>query len=230
MVAACGRIQDDVTVGAVILAGAGEPFPSGGNIKHMRYKQGTFGGDTITVRDNDKRGVQRVTLALYSLEAPTIAAVNGPAYRAGCDTAFARDNRIASERALFAENFVNLGIISGDGGWWLLPRATGMSRACDPSFAGDPVKAGNAPVLGVGLVVVLHEELIPEAITLARRIAAKPLRALGPQNARYAKDKRSVSIVCWKWPQVSGALASKPPTAKKPSTPFSKSAPLFLRT
>ena len=49
---------------------------------------------------------------------PLIAAVNGPAYGAGCDLTCMCDIRIASSKATFAENFVNVGIIPGDGGSW----------------------------------------------------------------------------------------------------------------
>jgi enoyl-CoA hydratase/carnithine racemase len=47
------------------------------------------------------------------------------------------DIRIASEKAKFAESFVKLGIIPGDGGAWLLPRIIGMSRAAELSFTGE---------------------------------------------------------------------------------------------
>ena len=182
MVAACEEIDADHTIGAVILTGAGEAFSSGGNVKHMRDRQGTFGGDAITIRDKYRRGIQRFALALYNLEVPTIAAVNGPAYGAGCDTAFACDIRIASERAVFAENFVKVGIISGDGGSWLLPRAIGMSKAAEMSFTGDAVNANDALAWGLVSRVVSHELLMTEATALAQRIAANPPRALRLQK------------------------------------------------
>lgn len=191
MVDACGRIQRDVTVGAVILTGAGEAFSSGDNIKHMRDKQGSFGGDVIAVREKYKPGIQRLILALYNLEAPTIAAVNGPAYGAGCDIAFACDIRVASERAVFAENFVKVGIISGDGGSWLLPRTIGMSRACELSFTGDAVGAVDALAWGMVSRLAPHGELMDEAMTLARRIAANPVRALRLQK-RLLREGQTV--------------------------------------
>lgn len=178
VVAAAKTIQNDLSVGAVIVTGTGDTFSSGGNVKHMREREGSFAGDAIAVRDGYKRGIQSLALALYRLEVPTIAAVNGPAYGAGCDTAFACDMRIASEKAVFAENFVKVGLISGDGGSWLLPRAIGMARACEMSFTGDPVNAQDALAGGLVSRVVPHEQLLPEAMKLAQRIAANPPRAL----------------------------------------------------
>ena len=181
-VAACKRIQDNLSVRAVIITGAGTAFSSGGNVKHMRDKVGSFGGDALQVREGYRKGIQSLALALYNLEVPTIAAVNGPAYGAGCDTAFACDIRIASEEAVFAENFVKVGLISGDGGSWLLPRAIGLSRACEMSFTGEPVNAKTAEEWGIVSRVVPGANLLDEAMTLARRIAANP-----PQALRMAK-------------------------------------------
>jgi enoyl-CoA hydratase/carnithine racemase len=75
--------------------------------------------------------------------------VNGPAYGAGFDITCACDIRIAGGSAAFAENFVKVGIISGDGGSWLLPRAVGLSRAAEMTFTGDPVDASTALAWGL---------------------------------------------------------------------------------
>ena len=75
---------------------------------------------------------------------PTIAAVNGPAIGAGCDLACMCDIRIASENATFAESFVKLGIVPGDGGAWLLPRVVGMSKAAEMAFTGDTIERAEA--------------------------------------------------------------------------------------
>lgn len=174
----CARLQSDLSVRAVIVTGAGLAFSSGGNLKHMRDREGSFAGDALAVRDGYRRGIQSLALALYRLEVPTIAAVNGPAYGAGCDTAFACDIRIASDDAVFAENFVKVGLISGDGGSWLLPRAIGLSRACEMSFTGEPIDAKTAMQWGLVSRVVPTADLLPEAMKLANRIAVNPPRAL----------------------------------------------------
>jgi enoyl-CoA hydratase/carnithine racemase len=179
---ACARVAATPAVRCVILTGAGKAFSAGGNLKHMRDRVGGFAGDAAAVRDHYRRGIQRTTLAVYGLEVPTIAAVNGPAYGAGCDMTCACDIRIAAEGAVFAENFVKVGLISGDGGGWFLPRAVGLSRACEMSFTGDPVDAPTA--LGWGMVsrVVPGDQLLPAARELASRIAANP-----PRQLRMAK-------------------------------------------
>ena len=100
VVAACHKANADRDVSCLIVTGAGPAFSSGGNIKHMRDKQGTFEGGAAEVRDNYRAGIQRIPLALYNIDVPTIAAVNGPAYGAGCDLTLMCDIRIASTKAI----------------------------------------------------------------------------------------------------------------------------------
>ena len=170
---ACDRITADKTVKAVIITGAGPAFSAGGNVKDMRR----FFEDDIApaaIREWYRQGIQKIPLALYNLDVPTIAAVNGPAIGAGCDLACMCDIRIASESASFAESFVRVGIIPGDGGAWLLPRVVGMSKAAEMSFTGDTVNAGDALACGLVSRVVPDEKLIDEARALAARIARNP--------------------------------------------------------
>jgi enoyl-CoA hydratase/carnithine racemase len=181
-VEACYKIKQDLSVRCVIITGEGKAFSSGGNIKHMRDKQGTFGGDAATVAENYRRGIQRIPNVLWNLEVPVIAAVNGAAYGAGFDLTLMCDMRIASENAIFAENFMKVGIIPGDGGAWLLPKAIGLARAAEMTFTGDPINAETALEWGLISRITSQEELIPTAKTLAERIVCQP-----PQQLRMGK-------------------------------------------
>ena len=175
---ACARINADPKVKVAILTGAGKAFSAGGDIYAMRDKRGTSAGTPAEIRENYRRGIQRIPKALYHLEVPTIAAVNGAAIGAGLDLALMCDIRIASEYAKFAESFVKLGIVPGDGGAWFLPRAVGMSKACEMAFTGDTLDAGQALAAGLVSQVVSAAELIDAAEALAERIAANPGHAL----------------------------------------------------
>ena len=174
----CERIDRDSSVRAVILTGAGKSFCAGGNVKEMRRRARQGDDHPFAVRARYRHGVQRLPLAVYELEVPTIAAVNGAAIGAGCDLACMCDIRIASEQARFAESFVRLGIIPGDGGAWLLPRAIGMSDACLMTFTGEAVDADQALAMGLVSKVVAADRLMDEARDLAGRIAVNPPNAL----------------------------------------------------
>ena len=176
------RMSADQTIRVAILTGAGKAFSSGGNLKHMRDGEGIFAGDAISVKDGYRAVIQQLAQAVWDCEVPLIAAVNGPAYGAGCDLTCMCDIRIASSRAAFAENFVNVGIIPGDGGSWLLPRQVGLSRAAEMTFTADPIDANTALEWGLVSRVVEPEELLPAATALAERIARNP-----PRQLRMAK-------------------------------------------
>ena len=174
----CAEINNDVSVRAVVLTGEGSAFCAGGNVKDMRDRTGLFAGDPFDQADAYRKGIQRIPRAIYSLNVPTIAAVNGPAVGAGCDLATMCDIRIGSERAMFAESFVKLGIIPGDGGAWFLPRAVGYSNACKMAFTGDAVKAQDALNMGLISEVVAEDELLSRSIELGQAIASNPPHAV----------------------------------------------------
>ena len=172
-VQACAAISADRTLRAVILTGEGPVFSSGGNVKDMqRYFQQKLSPETI--REESRNGIQRLPKALYNLDLPVIAAVNGPAIGAGLDLTCMCDIRIASEKATFAESFVKVGIVPGDGGAWLLPRAVGMSKASEMAFTGEALSAQDALACGLVSRVVPHESLMEVAMVLAQKIAANP--------------------------------------------------------
>ncbi len=182
VVAAVHRINRDRSVRAVILTGAGTAFCAGGDLKAMRDRRGILEGSHADVREKYRRGVQAMANALYDCDAPTIAAVNGPAIGLGLDVACMCDIRIASEKASFAESFVKVGIVPGDGGAWLLPRVVGMSVAAEMSFTGDLLNPQEAKEVRLVSKVVPHEELMGAARALAGRIAANP-----PEMVRMTK-------------------------------------------
>ncbi|MGH8783051.1 crotonase/enoyl-CoA hydratase family protein [Paraburkholderia sp.] len=174
----CARIAGDISVRAVILTGEGNTFSSGGNIKAMRALADTEACSPLEIRDRYRTGIQRIPLALYHLEVPVIAAVNGAAIGAGMDLACMCDLRIAAESATFAESFVRLGIVPGDGGAWLLPRIVGISVASEMLFTGSSIDAQTALQHGLVSRVVPAADLLAHANELAGRIANNPGTAL----------------------------------------------------
>lgn len=186
MFAAFERIFDELNrngaVRAAVLTGAGTAFCSGGNVAEMRDRQGMFAGSAQQIAAQYRAGIQRIPRAFEMLEVPIIAAVNGAAIGAGCDLACMCDLRIASSAARFAESFVKVGIVPGDGGCWLLPRVIGHARAAELALTGDSLGAVEAERIGLVSRVVEPDALLAEAMALARRIAANP-----PQVLRWTK-------------------------------------------
>ena len=176
--AACEAVNADAGVRAVVLTGAGRAFSAGGDVKAMKNREGAFGGGGVELRENYRTNIHRIVRAVYGLEVPSIAAVNGPAVGLGCDVACMCDIRIAAADARFGVTFLKLGLIPGDGGAWLLPRIVGMSRAAELLFTGEVIDADTAQAWGLVSRVVPSASLMDEALALAERIAAQPPHAL----------------------------------------------------
>ena len=174
----CAELRRDMSVRVMVLTGNGSAFCAGGNVKDMHERAGIFAGSPYELRNTYRDGIQRIPLAIYELDIPVIAAVNGPAIGAGLDLACMCDIRLAAPKAIFAESFVRLGIVPGDGGAWLLPRIIGIPKASLMAFTGDAIDAAKALEWGLVEQVCTHETLQSEAQALARRIASNPGHAL----------------------------------------------------
>jgi enoyl-CoA hydratase/carnithine racemase len=179
LVAAVLRLDADPAVRVMILTGAGSAFSAGGNVRRMgAASSGPTERTPAEARRYYRHNIQRIPLAFERIELPVVAAVNGPAMGAGCDLACMCDLRIAAESARFAESFVKLGIIPGDGGAWLLPRVVGFAKAAEMALTGDALSAAEALACGLVSRVVPDAELLPAARALAGRIAANPPHAV----------------------------------------------------
>jgi enoyl-CoA hydratase/carnithine racemase len=187
------KASADRSVRAVILTGAGSAFAAGGNVKAMREKTGMFGGGAAAIRENYRRTVQHLAKALWSVEVPTIAAVNGAAVGQGCDLACLCDMRLAGRSAKFSVPFLKLGIIPGDGGAWLFPRVVGRSRAAEMFYTGDMIDAETAAQWGLASRVVEDAALMDEAMALAQRIASNPPDVLR-MTKRLLRDSEGASF------------------------------------
>ncbi len=113
--AAAEMIAKDPTIRAGVLTGAGPIFSSGGNLRDMQ-RQIEPDVTPESLRHEYRNGIQKLAVTVYNIEIPMIAAVNGAAVGAGCDLTCMCDIRIASEKASFAESFIKVGLIPGDGG------------------------------------------------------------------------------------------------------------------
>jgi enoyl-CoA hydratase/carnithine racemase len=171
---AAARINADRDLRCVILTGAGKAFSAGGNLKAMRERAGTFAGPGIAIRERYRSGIHRMVRAIWNIEVPVIAAVNGPAIGLGNDVACLADLRIAADSAVFGATFLKVGLVPGDGGAWILPRTIGAARAAELFFTGDTIDAATALAWGLVSRVVPAAQLPDEARTLAARVCRQP--------------------------------------------------------
>ncbi|AKH70439.1 enoyl-CoA hydratase/carnithine racemase [Spongiibacter sp. IMCC21906] len=170
--------NSDIRIACVIFTGQGSAFSSGGNIKEMAEQRGMFGGSPAEISEAYRKGIQRMSRAVFNAEVVTIAAVNGAAVGAGFDMCCMCDLRIGCEATRFGETFVNLGIIPGDGGAWFLQRLVGYQRAAELTFSGRIIDSQEARNLGLLLECVDKDQLLATAENYAASYASKPPLAL----------------------------------------------------
>ena len=190
LLAALRACDEDETVRAIVITGAGRAFCAGGDVEYMATLQKS--NDIAAFRKLLDAG-RDVVLQLVSMEKPVIASINGVAAGAGCNLALACDYRIASEEAKLAETFVRIGLHPDWGGTWLLPRLVGRGRAMEILMSGRMVGAAEALVIGMVDRVVPAADLAGETEKLARSIAdGPPLAIAAIKRALNASERNDL--------------------------------------
>jgi len=171
---ALGELENDGSVRAVVVTGAGQSFSAGGDIKEdldplRRMSQPEF-----------KKYLYEGMLmyrSMVDMEKPIIAAINGYAVGLGMELCLCCDIRIAAEDAKLGEFFVRMGLTTEIGNF-LLPRLIGLGKAKLVAFTGDLVGAREAEQMGLVDKVVPPDNLMASAEELAQRLAQGP-RSIG---------------------------------------------------
>ena len=170
-------------VHVVVITGAGRAFCAGGDVAAM--------AELIERQDAEEfsrllGSARRVITAIRQMTKPVIAAVNGPAFGAGCNLALACDLRIASTDASFSQSFAKVGLHPDWGGTYFLPRLVTPNKACEMFFLGETIDAAEAARLGIINQVVAPEELESATMQLAERLrAAPPIALAAAKHAVY---------------------------------------------
>jgi 2-(1,2-epoxy-1,2-dihydrophenyl)acetyl-CoA isomerase len=156
----------------LLLTGDGKGFSSGADLA-------SGGGLPVDAGEALEKHFNPLVEALFALDIPVVAAVNGAAAGAGCSLALCADIVIAARSAYFLQAFVNVGLIPDAGATWLLPRLAGRARAMEMMMLGERIPAEQAAVWGLISRVVDDGELMEEAVALATKLARGPTVALG---------------------------------------------------
>ena len=165
------EVDENDDIRALVMTGSGRAFCAGADLSSGGS---TFekGGSDIT----DKGGVVRdggglVSLRIFEMKKPVIAAINGAAVGVGATMTLPMDIRLASTKAKFGFVFAKRGIVPEACSSWFLPRLVGISQAAEWVYTGRLFSAEEA--LSGGLVRSIHEpeELLPAAYAIAREIA-----------------------------------------------------------
>jgi enoyl-CoA hydratase len=165
--AAVLQIGQDPEGRVLLVTGSGEKaFVAGADITEMQNL------NPLQARTFSQKGIQAFR-ALETLPVPTIAVINGFCLGGGCELALSCDWMLASDRAIFGQSEINLGIMPGFGGTQRLSRRVGQALSLELALTGRQVKAEEALSRGLVNQVFPADSLMEEALNLARIIAAK---------------------------------------------------------
>ncbi|WP_068260128.1 crotonase/enoyl-CoA hydratase family protein [Janibacter limosus] len=189
------EVNDDDSVRAVIVTGAGRAFCAGMDLT----KDGNvFGLDETldpSLADMDRledpaltAGVRdtggRVTLAIHDCRKPVIAAINGAAVGIGATMTLAMDARLVSSKARVGLVFGRIGIVPEAASSWFLPRIVGLPAALDLVLSADILDADAA--VAAGLATGPHEP--EELLTAARALADRWTKGRSPVAVALARQ------------------------------------------
>jgi 2-(1,2-epoxy-1,2-dihydrophenyl)acetyl-CoA isomerase len=189
-------VEADPDVRCVVVTGAGKAFCAGGDVSGMGGNASGGSQNAPPAQTSPQDAVRRLqlgqemlTLRLFDLAKPTIAALPGPAAGAGLSIALACDLRIAAASAFLVTAFANIGLSGDYGGSWLLTQLVGVARAKELYYTSRRVGAEEARALGIVNEVVPDEQLEARTCELAQAIAAGPPIAL-----RYMKQNLNRAV------------------------------------
>jgi enoyl-CoA hydratase len=174
-------LDEDATVRAIVLTGAGDrAFSAGLDLKELGVDPEALGSV------GEKRAEDDPLQAIENCRHPVIAAINGVAVTGGFELALGCDVLLASPKARFADTHVRVGVMPGWGLSQKLARIIGPSRAKEMSFSGRFIDAQQASEWGLVSRVVAPDVLLDDAIALATEMAEADPAFL--QNLKWLID------------------------------------------
>lgn len=166
--------NDDTAIGCFVITGAGDAFCSGGDLGRRSAEDAALDPTPLERKQRLQNVTHKVALAVEAFEKPLIAAVNGAAVGAGMDLSLMCDMRFAGASARFAEAYIRVGLLPGNGGCYFLPRLVGPAKALELLWTGEFVSADEALRIGIVNRVFSDESLIEETMAFATRLADGP--------------------------------------------------------
>ena len=166
-------IGDDPEVRVAVITGAGRAFSAGGDLNNVR----TIIGNPEEIAKTMKEASD-IVHNMVALDKPVVSAINGVAVGAGLAVALLADISIASENARFTDGHIRLGVAAGDHACLIWPLLCGMAKAKYYLLTCDFLDGTEAERIGLVSKVVPHEELMPTAMEVARKLASGPQPAI----------------------------------------------------
>lgn len=200
LIRAFDAVDVDDSVRTVVLTGTGRAFCAGADL--------SGGGSTFSDQAGESGEIPPdtgglVSLRIYRMTKPVIAAINGPSAGVGVTMTLPADVRIAADSARFGFVFTRRGLVPEACSTWFLPRLVGISTAVEWTMGARMVSASEALERGLVRELVPAEDVLPRAIeaaselvtgtapvsvALTRALMWRMLGASGPEEAHAAES------------------------------------------
>ncbi len=171
LTAALDALAKDSAVAAIVLTGSGPAFCSGHDLKEMTAHRSDADGGRAFFHET-MTSCARMMQAIVNCPKPVIAAVQGTATAAGCQLVASCDLAIAADEARFATPGVNIGLFCSTP-MVALSRNVSRKHALEMLLLGEAISAETAVAYGLINRAVPGYKVLPEALAMARTIAAK---------------------------------------------------------
>ena len=188
----CKWAEENDSIRCVVITGAKpNPPPEGKRAKPHAFVAGADITEFVGKGSEEIRELFRDNAieAIWNLNKPTIAMVDGFALGGGCEVACSCDIRIASERSIFGTPEIKLGLIPGYGGSQRLVHLVGYGRAMEMMMTGNNVSAEDAYRIGIVNHLCTPDDLESKTMEIAQTIASKSMHTL-----RVAKQTIRASL------------------------------------
>jgi enoyl-CoA hydratase/carnithine racemase len=182
---AIDEARSDDGIRALVITGKGKCFSAGADLRSSMQRT-----DLGKPSQEASFAMYEPFLKVLDVEVPVLAAMNGHTVGGGFGLALLADIRIANVDAKYGVNFARLGIHSGLGISYVLPRLVGAAYASELLFTGRLVRGSEA--LRIGLVTHAEDahEVLPTAMQIAREIAGAAPRAVQQMKASIRRGLR----------------------------------------
>jgi enoyl-CoA hydratase/carnithine racemase len=227
--------NDDATIGAIVMTGAGRGFCAGADMEdtfQARIDGTDPGADTQKGVGGMPAGLDWVSFVRASK--PVVCAVNGAAVGIGVTMCLPADQIIASTAAKFGIGFIKMGLVPELASTRLLAERIGFGKASDFALSGRLLSGSEAHAVGLADQLAEPEELLPRALAVANSYAANPdlqLRmtkqlltrnVLGDDLMDVQRSEMAMLLECWKSAEhkeaVAAFLAKRPPVFRPAAT------------
>jgi 2-(1,2-epoxy-1,2-dihydrophenyl)acetyl-CoA isomerase len=170
LLAALEEADRDDQMRAIVITGAGRAFSAGQDLAEV--------DESIDYGDLLKNRYNPIITKMAESKKPIVAAVNGTAAGAGFSLALAADFRLVSEKAVFLNAFVHIGLVPDSGNTYYLPRMIGHAKAMELMALGEKINAEQAQQLGLSTKMIPAENWEREVSAFAAKLASMPTKAI----------------------------------------------------